>query len=208
MPVTLPGTGEDVASRTTTAGEVQAMQIDIGTGTTSSPVTAGNPLPTVDSAANALTGATNESAAASDTATSGLNGLLKRIAQRLTSVLAAIPAALTGSGNFKAALVESTATVTTQQRSASTSAVTRVTSSTSATTLLAANANRLKWAVFNDSAAILKLKCGASPTSTSFTFEVPPAYLYEEPAGLNYTGIITGLWVSADGAANVTEFTP
>lgn len=51
-------------------------------------------------------GATNESAAASDTATSGLNGLLKRIAQRLSSLIALVPAALTGSGNFKTAVAE------------------------------------------------------------------------------------------------------
>lgn len=51
------------------------------------------------SAANQVTtnteiGATNESAAATDTSTSGLNGLLKRIAQRLTSLIALFPTAL------------------------------------------------------------------------------------------------------------------
>lgn len=39
-------------------------------------------------------GATNETAPASDTATSGLNGRLQRIAQRLTSLIAQIPATL------------------------------------------------------------------------------------------------------------------
>ena len=50
-----------------------------------------------DSAAAVLTdrvGATNETAAATDTATSGINGLLKRIAQRLTSLIALLPASL------------------------------------------------------------------------------------------------------------------
>ena len=51
-------------------------------------------------------GATNESAASTDTSTSGLNGLLKRIAQRLSSLIALVPNALTGSGNFKTAVVE------------------------------------------------------------------------------------------------------
>jgi hypothetical protein len=59
------------------------------------------------------TGAINETAPATDTASSGLNGRLQRIAQRLTSLIAQVPAALTGSGNLKAAIVESTATVTT-----------------------------------------------------------------------------------------------
>lgn len=55
------------------------------------------------------TGSLTESAPASDTASSGLNGRLQRIAQRLTSLIALLPAALTGSGNLKVALVESTA---------------------------------------------------------------------------------------------------
>jgi|GEM_PF-2004239 len=54
-------------------------------------------------------GATNESAPASDTASSGLNGRLQRIAQRITSLIALVPAALTGSGNFKVSLQESNA---------------------------------------------------------------------------------------------------
>lgn len=61
-----------------------------------------------DSKAGALT----ETAPATDTASSGLNGRLQRIAQRITSLIALLPSALTGSGNLKAAIVESTATVT------------------------------------------------------------------------------------------------
>lgn len=53
-----------------------------------------------------LTGAVNETAPAGDTADSGLNGRLQRIAQRLTSLIALIPTALTGSGNFKVAVEE------------------------------------------------------------------------------------------------------
>jgi hypothetical protein len=53
-----------------------------------------------------------ETAPATDTASSGLNGRLQRIAQRITSLIALVPAALTGSGNFKVSIAESTATVT------------------------------------------------------------------------------------------------
>jgi hypothetical protein len=60
-----------------------------------------------------LNGTVTEAAPATDTASSGLNGRLQRIAQRLTSLIAQVPAALTGSGNLKTAIVESTATVTT-----------------------------------------------------------------------------------------------
>lgn len=55
-------------------------------------------------------GSLTETAPASDTASSGLNGRLQRIAQRLTSLIAQLPAALTGSGNLKVALVETTVT--------------------------------------------------------------------------------------------------
>lgn len=63
-------------------------------------------------------GSLTETAPATDTASSGLNGRLQRIAQRITSLIALLPSALTGSGNFKAAIVESTATVQVQSNSA------------------------------------------------------------------------------------------
>lgn len=75
-----------------------------------------NPLPAqlrdsdgTDVALSTKLGATNETAPATDTASSGLNGRLQRIAQRITSLIALVPAALTGSGNFKVSLQESNA---------------------------------------------------------------------------------------------------
>lgn len=59
-----------------------------------------------DDALIALHGAVTETAPGSDTASSGLNGRLQRIAQRLSSLIALVPTALTGSGNFKTAVVE------------------------------------------------------------------------------------------------------
>lgn len=60
------------------------------------------------------TGSLTETAPASDTASSGLNGRLQRIAQRLTSLIALFPTALTGSGNFKVAVQEFSSTVSVQ----------------------------------------------------------------------------------------------
>ena len=51
-------------------------------------------------------GIVTETAPASDTASSGLNGRLQRIAQRLSSLIALVPAALTGNGGLKTGLVE------------------------------------------------------------------------------------------------------
>lgn len=52
-------------------------------------------------ATNVLAGAVNESAPGTDTASSGLNGRLQRIAQRLTSMIALLPAALGAGGGLK-----------------------------------------------------------------------------------------------------------
>lgn len=62
-----------------------------------------------DTGLSAKLGSLTETAPATDTASSGLNGRLQRIAQRLTSLIALVPAALTGSGNFKVSLQESNA---------------------------------------------------------------------------------------------------
>jgi hypothetical protein len=62
---------------------------------TGAAITASNPLPTTGSTAdNALVGAVTETAPANDTASSGLNGRLQRIAQRITSLIALVPASL------------------------------------------------------------------------------------------------------------------
>lgn len=49
---------------------------------------------------NTEVGGVTETAPASDTASSGLNGRLQRIAQRLTSLIALLPAALSSNGGF------------------------------------------------------------------------------------------------------------
>lgn len=68
------------------------------TGTAISPATALNQT--------TLIGAVNETAPATDTAPSGLNGREQRIAQRLTSVIALLPAALSSGGGVKAGIVD------------------------------------------------------------------------------------------------------
>lgn len=50
---------------------------------------------------NTKTGSLTETAPANDTASSGLNGRLQRIAQRISSLIALLPTALGGSGGLK-----------------------------------------------------------------------------------------------------------
>lgn len=55
----------------------------------------------VNSTDDPVIGATNETAPATDTAASGLNGRLQRVAQRVTSLIAALPIALGAGGGLK-----------------------------------------------------------------------------------------------------------
>ena len=81
-----------------------------------------------------------------------------------------------------------------------------VSSSASNVTLIAANANRKGFTIYNDSAEVLYVKFGATASTTSFNVKMAPGSLYESNAGVNYTGIIDGIWAAADGAARVGEF--
>ncbi len=66
------------------------------------PTTGTGTVPTL-SRTNTSLGLTNETAPATDIATSGLNGRLQRVAQRITSLIALVPTSLTSSGYFKVA---------------------------------------------------------------------------------------------------------
>lgn len=95
------------------APKVQLLDGTTG-GTPISPATSGN-----QSTLNTNIGATNESAAASDTATSGLNGLFKRLLQRFTTFLALLPASLgtkTASASLAVTLASDEALLGVQKR--------------------------------------------------------------------------------------------
>lgn len=108
------GSGKNIASYSiseTTTKEIQRIALNDSSGAAVSPATEatlGGVLTTSDF--DTKTGSLTETAPATDTASSGLNGRLQRIAQRITSLIALIPSALTGSGNFKVALTETSVT--------------------------------------------------------------------------------------------------
>jgi hypothetical protein len=87
-----------------------------------------------------------------------------------------------------------------------------VASSASSVTLLPINANRKQASIYNDSTQILYLNAeGDTASATHYTVQIYPNGLYELPTsdgGTIYTGAITGIWVSANGFARVTETTP
>jgi hypothetical protein len=95
---------------------------------------------------------------------------------------------------------------------AATATLANVAGSASSVTLQASNANRKGLTIVNDSTAILYVKFGSTASATSYTYYLAgsaagvPATL-ELPAGMVYTGIVTGIWASATGNARVTELT-
>lgn len=174
----------------------------------SSALPSGAATDSVATANGVLIGAVNESAPGTDTASSGLNGRLQRIAQRLTSMIAQLPATL-GQKAMAASLAVTIAsdqsTLTVKQAAATTPSQASVVSSASNVTLLASNSSRRGATVFNDSTAVLYLKLGATATTSSYTVQVPSNGYYEVP--FNYSGIIDGIWSAANGNARVTELT-
>ena len=86
-----------------------------------------------------------------------------------------------------------------------TATVSRVSASATAVTLLAANTNRRRVIIYNDSTAVLRVKLGSAASATDYTYRLGAGDTYESPTDWVYTGIVTGIWDSATGAAQVTE---
>lgn len=86
-----------------------------------------------------------------------------------------------------------------------TATLANVASSITSVTLLAANANRLGAVIVNDSTSVLYVKYGSAAAATDFTYLVAAGATLELLRGVIYTGIITGIWVTANGFARVTQ---
>lgn len=135
----------------------------------------------------ALVGALTETAPTTDTASSGLNGRLQRIAQRLTSL---IGSGFTGPATATHTSVDSVTTA-------------------GGVNILASNAARRGATITNTDANGLYLYFGATGTVSSSVFD--QLLLTGETLRLapgEYTGVITGIWAAdGSGAAKVCEFT-
>jgi hypothetical protein len=103
----------------------------------------------------------------------------------------------TGAGPFSFAHAAPKATVGTQSS---------VASSAADVTVLAANADRIRASVYNDSEQILYLLLGAGTSSlTNYTAQVQPQGFFEFA---DYIGVVKGIWAAANGFARVTEHLP
>ena len=194
-PVTVSGVAT-AANQTTgnaSLGSIDTKLTDVATQTT---------LAQIDTDLGSLT----ETAPATDTASSGLNGRLQRIAQRLTSLIALLPSALV-SGRLDVNIGAAPATVTTNMVRGSTVTVAPVSSSATSVQIIAANASRLGLSVYNDSNQSLYLRYGSSAASTTdYSVLVQAGGLYEIP-DRSVQLELRGIWPSANGFARVTEVT-
>lgn len=158
-------------------------------------------------------GSLTETAPATDTASSAVNGRLQRVAQRLTSLIALLPTALGAGGGLKidgsGTALPVSGTVTATPPRPATGTQSNVASSATDVTILASNANRQGGMIFNDSTQVLYLLLASGTSTTSlYTVQVPNAAsfgYYEIPFG--YIGVIKGFWTTANGNARVTEIT-
>jgi len=97
---------------------------------------------------------------------------------------------------------------TTHTPQAKNSSVVAVASATGDTLLLASNPERKGAIIFNDSTAILYLLLGTGvASSTNHTLQLAANGGLFKLDRFDYTGMIRGAWVSANGNARVTELT-
>ena len=82
-------------------GDIEVGAVEIKNATDDTRATVGANGMHVDVQASTGVGSLTETAPTTDTASSGLNGRLQRIAQRLTSLIALLPTALGGGGGLK-----------------------------------------------------------------------------------------------------------
>lgn len=114
------GATQTIAKVAATGQDTMAdsLPVVIASDQTAVPVSAAAlPLPTgaaTEATLDARTGALTETAPGTDTASSGLNGRLQRIAQRITSLIALLPASLgPKAGSASLSVVEATPTTVT-----------------------------------------------------------------------------------------------
>jgi hypothetical protein len=81
-----------------------------------------------------------------------------------------------------------------------------VASSATSVTILASNANRKGISIANDSTSALRLSYATPATSANaFIVMQPGSFLWLDQQ-LMITGTIYGIWVAANGTAQVTEY--
>lgn len=92
-----------------------------------------------------------------------------------------------------------------KQPTSNTSAITQVPAALTDTALLAANASRKCYKIFNKSTGNLYLAENSAVSAISFTLEIAAGAYYESTTSPIWTGAVHGLWDLANGDAYITE---
>lgn len=176
-----------VVSGTVAATQSGAWSVTANAGTNLN--TSALALETTQTAQNTLIGAVTETAPATDTASSGLNGRLQRIAQRITSLIALLPTSLgqkTMANSFAVVLASDQSTLPVSVSGTVTSGPVRGTftdrsgSATAvASSLMASNSSRNYMRIQNISGASIWINFTTTAVTDSPSFELKPDAIFE-----------------------------
>jgi hypothetical protein len=153
---------------------------------------------------NTEIGGVTETAPATDTASSGVNGRLQRIAQRLTSLIALLPASLgikTAAASLSVAPASDAVFTTAPVGVAPTDRSGTITSGGTQQTLMASNASRKGYLLQNNSTGDLWINSTAAAVVGQPSIKLGPGDYYESP----YSGTPVGA-VSIIGATTGQAF--
>lgn len=123
------------------------------------------------------------------------------------------PAALTSANDSVSAAQSGSWTVASTQSGTykvnpgltSTDALTSVASSATTVQLVASNTSRSAFYLYNESTSILYLAFSSTASTTAYTIQIGAQSFFEMPTIPVYSGIISGIWASANGFARITE---
>lgn len=126
----------------------------------------------------------------------------------LTAISGQLPAVLgqgTMAQSFSVVIASNQSAIPVTVDVSNTGALTSVSLTTSTQVLLASNAARKGFMIYNDSLNMLFVAFAATASTTAFSTKIQAGGAYEP--GIDYTGVISGIASSASGAARITEFT-
>lgn len=121
------------------------------------------------------------------------------------SAVTAITNALPAGTNVLGHVIVDSGSISTAAVSSATGTHSSVAGSVTSVTLLASNAARKGFTLYNDSASICKVALTGTASASIFSVLLQPNAFFEN--GILYTGAIAGIWTSAVGNMRVVEFT-
>jgi len=181
-----------VASDDDGTAQHQYVKNEFGADGVFTKVTTSSGLPVAGETGSVLAGVADDAA---------ISGNTLRVGARASN---ANPTAMSADGDMVSLAADRRGQLFVLPGRVATATLANVASSATNVTLQGANTSRMGFILFNDSTAFLYVKYGATASATSFTYKIDPGGTLEmaEPV---YTGIIDGIWVSANGSARLTE---